>query len=412
MQRRDFVKATAAGLAAAAVPASLAGAASSSASPAPARAPEVLVRRLTKPVLVSDVSSIRFKNGGPESAIERAFRGIVSGEDMLDAMVAGVNIPELDPEETGIGYGGLPNADGVVELDSCCMHGPRKWAGGVAGITGVRTPSVVAKAVAERTDHHLIVGAGAREFARALGITVEDDLNTPRSRALWLEWRRRVDPTHWLDPEERLRGINRGRGETDPDRIRRDRAELAERMEAFERASLAAGLSMVGDGLIPEHSFWGTTSLEAVSPAGDICGVTTTSGLAFKIPGRAGDSPILGAGQYVDNGVGACGSTGRGEANLYNLTSFLIVENMRRGMAPKDAGLEALRRIQANTIEARLRNERGLPNFDIRFFILNKKGEYAGVAMYGQGESTFAVCDENGAREEPLVGLLEGSPRG
>jgi N4-(beta-N-acetylglucosaminyl)-L-asparaginase len=406
MQRRDFVKASAAGLAAAAVPASL-----EAAAPAAARAPEILARRLTKPVLVSDVSSIRFKNGGTESAIERAFRGIVSGEDMLDAMVAGVNIPELDPEETGIGYGGLPNADGVVELDSCCMHGPRKWAGGVAGITGVRTPSLVAKAVAERTDHHLIVGAGAREFARALGMTIEDDLNTPRSRALWLEWRRRVDPTHWLDPKERLQGINRGRSETDPDRIRRDRQEMAERLEGFARASLAAGLSMVDDGLIPEHSFWGTTSLEAVSPGGDICGVTTTSGLAFKIPGRAGDSPILGAGQYVDNAVGACGSTGRGEANLYNLTAYLIVEHMRRGMSPKDAGLEALRRIQANTIEPRLLNARGLPNFDIRFFVLNKKGEYAGLAMYGQGESTFAVCDENGAREEPLTGLLEGSPR-
>jgi len=109
--------------------------------------------------------------------------------------------------------------------------------------------------------------------------------------------------------------------------------------------------------------------------------------------------------------VGACGSTGRGEANLYNLTSFLIVEHMRRGMSPKDAGLEALRRIQANTIERRLLNERGLPDFDIRFFILNKQGEYAGVAMYGQEEGTFAVCDENGAREEKFVGLLEGSTR-
>ncbi|MHB1191860.1 MAG: isoaspartyl peptidase/L-asparaginase [Longimicrobiales bacterium] len=416
MERRDFVKATAAGLAGAAVPASLEGAvAPQGGTPSHAaadRAPEILVRRLTKPLLVSDVSSIRHKNGGPESAIERAFRGIVSGEDMLDAMVAGVNIPELDPEEGGIGYGGTPNAYGVVELDSCCMHGPRKWAGGVAGITGVRTPSVVAKAVAERTDHHLLVGRGAQEFARDIGMTIEDDLNTPRSRARWLEWRKRIDPTHWLDPKERLEGIDRGRIETDPDRIRQDRQEMAERLDGFARASLAAGLSMVDDGLIPEHEFWGTTSLEAVSPAGDICGVTTTSGTAFKIPGRAGDSPILGAGQYVDNDVGAAGSTGRGEANLYNLTCFLIVENMRRGMAPKDAGLEALRRIQANTIEPRLLNPRGLPNFDIRFFILNKKGEYAGLALYGQGESTFAVCDENGAREEPLVGLLEGSPRG
>lgn len=401
MQRRTFVKATAAGLAAASVPASLSA----------VEAPFVRRARASRPVLVSDVSSIRYRNGGPESAIERAFRGITEGEDVLDAIVAGVHIPELDPEETGIGYGGLPNAYGVVELDSCCMHGPRKWAGGVAGITGVRTPSAVAKAVAELTDHHLIVGRGAQEFARDIGMTVEDDLNTERSRALWLEWRRRVDSTHWLDPAERIEGINRGRVETDPDRIRRDRREREERTQSFARAALAAGLSMVGDGLIPEHSFWGTTSLEAVNADGDVCGVTTTSGLAWKIPGRAGDSPILGAGQYVDNDVGACGSTGRGEANLYNLTSFLIVENMRQGMAPKDAGMAALRRIQANTIEPRLLNGRGLPNFDVRFFILNKAGDYAGVALYGQGESTFAACDENGAREEPLEGLLEGSPR-
>jgi N4-(beta-N-acetylglucosaminyl)-L-asparaginase len=396
MKRRDFVRTGAAGLAATSLPSALA------AQPGP-RAPAVRVRRAARPVCVADVSSIRFKNGGPESAIERAFRGITEGEDVLDALVAGVNIPELDPEETGIGYGGLPNADGVVQLDACLMHGPRRWAGGVAGLEGVRTPSRVAKAVAELTDHHLIVGEGAREFARSLGFVVEDDLNTDHSRALWLEWRRRVDPGHWLDPEERLRGLGRAGEDTDPDHIRRVRG--------FQDAALAAGLSMVDDGLVPEHSFWGTTSLEAVGPEGDICGVTTTSGLAWKIPGRAGDSPILGAGQYVDNDVGAAGSTGRGEANLYNLTTFLIVENMRQGMAPMDAGMAALRRIQANTVEARLLNSRGLPNFDVRFFILNKQGEYAGVAMYGASESHFAVCDENGAREEPLEGLLEGSPR-
>jgi len=396
MKRRDFVRTTAAGVAATAMPSAL------SAETRPWAA-EVWIPSAGRPVCVADVSSIRFKNGGPENAIERAFRGITEGEDVLDALVAGVNIPELDPEETGIGYGGLPNASGAVQLDSCLMHGPRKWAGGVAGIEGVRTPSRVAKAVAELTDHHLIVGEGAREFARDLGFEVEDDLNTERSRALWLEWRRRVDPGHWLDPEERLQGIGRTGEDTDPDHIRQVRD--------FHDASMAAGWSMVDDGLIPEHSFWGTTSLEAVSPDGDICGVTTTSGLAWKIPGRAGDSPILGAGQYVDNDVGAAGSTGRGEANLYNLTAFLIVEFMRQGMSPKDAGMAALGRIKDNTIEARLLNSRGLPNFDVRFFILNKQGEYAGVAMYGASESHFAVCDENGAREEPLEGLLEGSPR-
>jgi N4-(beta-N-acetylglucosaminyl)-L-asparaginase len=386
MDRRDFVRTTAASVAVAATPVALA-------ADLPARAPAVHTR-LMGPVLVSDVSSIRYKNGGSESAIERAFRGITEGEDVLDAIVAGVNIPELDPAEAGIGYGGLPNADGVVQLDSCLMHGPRKWAGGVAGIEGVRTPSLVAKAVAELTDHHLIVGEGAREFARSLGFEIEDDINTEHSRAMWLEWRRRVDPSHWLDPQQRIRG--------DREASLRD----------FNDASLEAGLSMVDDGLIDADSYWGTTSLEAISPGGDICGVTTTSGLSWKIPGRAGDSPILGAGQYVDNDVGAAGSTGRGEANLFSCASFLIVEFMRQGMSPKDAGMAALTRIKGNTIESRLLNQRGLPSFDVRFFILNKAGDYAGVAMYGASESHFAVCDENGAREEPLEGLLEGSPRG
>ncbi len=399
MDRRHFVRTSAAGMAAAAAPSTL------SADPGvsdtePAGAPAVHVRR-ARPLCVADVSSIRYRNGGPESAIERAFRGITEGEDVLDAIVAGVNIPELDPEERGIGYGGLPNADGVVQLDSCLMHGPRRWAGGVAGIEGVRTPSRVAKAVAELTDHHLIVGEGAREFARSLGFEIEDDLNTPASRALWLEWKRRVDPGHWLDPEERRSGQSRRGEETDPDARRR-----------YQEAALAAGLSMVEDGLIDPDSFWGTTSLEAVNADGDICGVTTTSGLSWKIPGRAGDSPILGAGQYVDNDVGAAGSTGRGEANLFNCASFLIVEFMRQGMSPKDAGMAALGRIRDNTVEPRLLNERGLPSFDVRFFVLNKAGEYAGVAMYGSSESSFAVCDENGAREEPLEGLLEGPPRG
>ena len=407
MHRRDFVKTTVQGIAVATTPMVV------SAQPEALESekhvsPAVHTRR-ARPLCISYVSSIRITNGGSESAITRAFRGISSGEDVLDAIVAGVNIPELDPEERGIGYGGLPNADGVVQLDSCLMHGPKKWAGGVAGIEGVKTPSLIAKAVAELTDHHLIVGQGAQDFARALGFEIHDDLNTEESRALWLEWRRRVDPSHWLDPEDRVR---RGRFPEQNGDQANPNASYDTRLQDFYSASLDAGLSMVDDNLIPEHSFWGTTSLEGLSADGDICGVTTTSGLSWKIPGRAGDSPILGAGQYVDNEVGACGSTGRGEANLYNCASFLIVEFMRQGMSPKDAGMAALARVRDNTIESRLLNTRDLPNFDLRFFILNKQGDYAGVAMYGSSESMFAVCDENGAREEPLEGLLEGPPRG
>jgi N4-(beta-N-acetylglucosaminyl)-L-asparaginase len=363
MDRRDFVKTTTAAGVAAAFP-----------------APILHQPRAVKPVVIADYSGFEFKNGGPRNAVEEAFLRITRGEDVLDALIAGVNIPELDPLETGIGYGALPNADGVVQLDASVMHGPKKRAGAVAAIEGVRTPSLVARAVADQTDHHLIVGKGAQDFARSLGFTIEQDLNTPTSRKLWLEWKRRIDPEHYLDPTKR--------GE----------------------AGLEAGLSMVRDGLIREGSFFGTINCDGIGPNGDICGVTTTSGLAWKIPGRVGDSPILGAGLYVDNDVGAAGSTGRGEANLYNLSSFLLVEGMRRGLKPKDAGMEVLKRIRANTVEKRLLNARGLPNFNIRFFALNKAGEYAGVSMYSSGEKNYAVCTENGARAVPFEALLPGDP--
>ena len=370
LSRRDFVKTGAA------------AAAGASVAPKPllGEAPMVFTPQSVKPVVISDSSGIKYKNGGPVCAVEKAFGMITEGTDVLDALIAGVNIPELDPEESGIGYGGLPNAEGVVQLDSCCMHGPKKWAGGVAALEGVRTPSLVAKAVMEHTDHHLLVGKGAQEFARSLGFTIEEDLNTEHSRSMWFEWKRRVDPRHFLDPERRA------------------------------QAAYDAGLEMLKDGLIEEGHFWGTINCDGIGPNGDICVVTTTSGLAWKIPGRAGDSPILGAGLYVDGNIGAAGSTGRGEANLYNLTSYLIVENMRRGMHPKDAGMAGLERIRENTVEERLLNSRGEPNFNVRFFALNAAGEYAGVTMYAAGETEYAVCTENGAESRPLDNLLDGVP--
>jgi N4-(beta-N-acetylglucosaminyl)-L-asparaginase len=362
-------------------------------------APAVQTGRV-RPVVISDFSGFQFRNGGKENAVERAYSLIVQGRDVLESLIEGVNIPELDPEETGIGYGALPNADGVVQLDASCMHGPKKRAGAVAAIEGVRTPSVVARMVADYTDHHLIAGSGAQEFARAMGIPIEADLNTPRSRQLWLEWRRRLDPDRWLDPNSPARKPPHAE---DAEVSHAERAAFAER--AYE-----AGRSMVRDGLIPEGSFWGTINCNGIGPNGDICGVTTTSGLAWKIPGRVGDSPILGAGLYVDNDVGAAGSTGRGEANLYNLSSFLVVESLRGGMSPKDAGMEALKRIKSNTVERRLLNSRGNPNFNIRFFVLNKRGETAGVAMYHSGETKYALCSENGASSPELEPLLPGDP--
>lgn len=368
LDRRDFVRTAAAVTAAAALPGAAAG------------APAVHTPQSVSPVVIADLTGIDSTNDDGVCAVERAFAMIVDGADVIDALVAGVNIPELDPNEMGVGYGGLPNADGVVQLDSCLMHGPRRWAGGVAALEGVRTPSRVAKAVAEYTDHHLLVGEGAQAFARSLGFTVEDDLNTEESRVRWLEWKRRMDPDHYLDPEARA------------------------------RRGYDVGLQMLREGLLTESQFWGTINCDAITPSGDIGGVTTTSGLAWKIPGRTGDSPILGAGLYVDNDVGAAGSTGRGEANLYNLSSYLIVEQLRRGASPTDAGLEALRRIRANTVERRLLNERGLPAFNVRFFVLNKRGEYAGVSMYAAGETEYAVCTEHGPERRPFEALLEGAP--
>jgi N4-(beta-N-acetylglucosaminyl)-L-asparaginase len=345
-----------------------------------AQAPAI-IRSSVKPVVVSSANGHQFKNGGPKTGVEIAFGMITEGKDVLDAVIAGVNLCELDPEDTSVGYGGLPNADGVVQLDASCMHGPKKRAGAVACIEGVRTPSLVAQKVLSDTDHHLIVGRDAQRFARNMGFTIEDDLNTDRSRAAWLEWKRRTDPARYLDPVKREAALRR-----------------------VER-------EMMDEGWVDPNHFYGTINCNGINAKGEICGVTTTSGLAWKIPGRVGDSPILGAGLYVDGEIGAAGSTGRGEANLFSLASFLIVEEMRRGKSPKDAGMEALRRIKANTIEKRLQNARGEPNFNINFYVLNAKGEYAGVTMFpGPRGQRFAVCDEKGPRLETCEPLLSGGP--
>ncbi|HZR25214.1 MAG TPA: N(4)-(beta-N-acetylglucosaminyl)-L-asparaginase [Vicinamibacterales bacterium] len=364
LNRREFVQTTTAAGAAAALPRSVFG-----------QAPTMMTPKSVKPVVISASNGNKFKNGGTQTCVEKAFSMITSGADVLDALIAGVNIVELDPEDSSVGYGGLPNADGIVQLDSCCMHGPLKRAGGVAEIEGVRTPSKVAQLVMNETDHHLLVGKGAQDFARSMGFTIEADLNTDKSRKAWLEWKRRTDPLHYLTPKDR--------------------------QIAYHRVAM----DMIADGWIDPEHYYGTINCDGVNAKGEICGVTTTSGLAWKIPGRAGDSPILGAGLYVDGEVGAAGSTGRGEANLYNLCSFVIVDEMRRGAHPKDAAMLALRRVAKNSIEKRLLNAKGQPNFGLNFYCLNKNGEYAGVSMYA---STFAVCTENGAQTLQTEPLFDG----
>ncbi len=352
----------------------LAGSASLAVAPLARAFPEIKLTSKVKPVVISSSNGNAFKNGGTETCVQKAFRLMTSGMDVLDSLIEGVNILELDPDEMSVGYGGLPNAEGVVQLDSCCMHGPHKWAGGVAGLEGIRTPSRIAREVARQTDHHLLVGRGAQEFARELGFTIEPDLNTEKSRRAWVEWKRRTDKDHYLDPKKR------------------------------ETSGLEAALAMAEEGMIDPLHIYGTINCNGINEKGEICGVTTTSGLAFKIPGRIGDSPILGAGLYVDGDIGAAGSTGRGEANLYNLCSFLIVEGLRQGKSAKDAGMEALKRVAKNTVEKRLQTPAGHPNFGLQFYILDAKGRHAGVTL--NGGAAYAVCDENGARMEQCEHLF------
>jgi N4-(beta-N-acetylglucosaminyl)-L-asparaginase len=263
---------------------------------------------------------------------------ILGGTDTLDAAVEGVKIQELDPEDDSVGYGGLPNEDGVVQLDASCMHGPSRRAGAVAALEGIKTPSEVARLVLKYTDHILLVGEGAKRFALSYGFR-EEDLLTPASRQRWLEWRaNRGNDDDWLDVPE------------------------GERMVARPRPT-------------------GTINLDVVNARGELSSITTTSGLAWKIPGRAGDSPVVGAGQYTDNEVGAAGSTGRGESNIMACGGFLTVEHMRRGMAPADACLETLKRVLHMT-PPRLLHPDGRPRFGLQFYAVNKRGEFGAASFY------------------------------
>lgn len=339
--RRKFLKTTAA----ASVGAATFGAAPrvvGARTPAPAK-------KAAGPVVISS------RNG--TKAVERALEVINTGADALDAVVAGVNLVEEDPNDTSVGYGGLPNADGVVQLDSAVMHGPTGRAGGVGCLEGIKYPSKVAKLVLERTDHVLLVGKGAQEFAVMHGFPVEN-LLTERARERWVRWRENLsNRDEYLPPH-------------DPD------------------------TADIGADYEPQHRTWGTIHCSAIDLAGNISSVTTTSGLAFKIPGRVGDSPIIGAGLYCDNEVGAAGSTGRGEANLENLASFLIVERMRMGDSPEQACIYACERIADHTRKAYLLNDKGEPDFNVQFYALNKAGEVGGAQIRGRNGKFAAINNE------------------
>jgi N4-(beta-N-acetylglucosaminyl)-L-asparaginase len=319
VSRRTFLGASGIAAAAAAFPA----------------APALIRRRAARPAGVSS------SNGLP--AVNRAMELMLRGTDTLDAAVEGVKIQELDPADNSVGYGGLPNENGVVQLDASCMHGPTRRAGAVAALEGIKTPSEVARMVLKYTDHILLVGEGAKRFALSYGFK-EEDLLTPESRQLWLEWRaNRGAEDDWLDVPEKEPMVTRPTG---------------------------------------------TINLDVVNAQGEVSSVTTTSGLAWKIPGRAGDSPIVGAGQYTDNDVGAAGSTGRGEANILACGGFLTVEGMRRGLAPTDACLETLKRVVRLTPPRLLKN--GRPTFNLNFYAVNKRGDFGAASFY---PSRYAAHD-------------------
>ena len=329
----------------------------------------------------ANVRVIASANGA--QATRTAFDLITVGTDPADAVVAGVALVEDDPDDTSVGYGGLPNERGVVELDAAVMHGPTHRAGGVAALQNVRHPAQVALKVMRRTDHVLLVGPGAAEFARAHGFP-EENLLTDHARKIWLRWKETLsDKDDWL-----------------PDPNDNDPAVAAFfHSHSLHRTNL------------PDLRFrrpTGTIHCSALTANGDVSCTTTTSGLAFKIPGRVGDSPIIGAGLYCDNAVGTCGSTGRGEANLQNLSSFAGVKLLRNGASPLDAGLELLRRV-ARTVEPRLRDAEGRPDFGLSFYLMSKDGRYAGVTMWGPEK--FAVTDQNGTRLEECVPLYSGKPQ-
>ncbi len=312
------------------------------------------------PSIQKGVLPVTIASANGLQATAKAMELLRKGTDTLDAVIAGVNIVEDDPNDTTVGYGGLPNEDGVVELDSCVMHGPTGRGAGVASLCNIKNPSRVAKVVMERTDHVLIVGEGALRFAKAHGFR-EEDLLTERARQEWLHWKEHLSDTDdWLPPH----GID-------------DRDIGA--LHPYDATRTT-----------------GTINCLAVNPAGDISGCTTTSGLAFKIPGRVGDSPILGAGLYVDNEVGAAGSTGRGEANLLALSSFLIVERMRSGDSPTDACLYACKRIATQTKMKRLLDEQGRPKFNVNFYAVNKLGAHGAASIWSG--SKYAVNDGGESR--------------
>ena len=382
LSRRDFV----AGMALGAV-------GSAAAVAGPVIEPRQRMLAATRPVIVAA------GNGYPY--LEEAHRALKDGGDTLEAALMVVRGPEDDPEDTGVGLGGLPNEEGVVELDASCMHGPSRRAGAVGGVRNIRNVSLLAREVMLHTGHVMLVGEGAERFALARGFQ-RDNLLTEASRRNWLLWKE----THsdWWGPgladprwRERFHGPRSDVGTSHNERLQALAAELgvppAQREAAIRRV------------LYPPT---GTVHCSALAANGDLSGCTTTSGLAWKLPGRLGDSPIIGAGCYTDQDVGSAGATGSGEENIKVAGAHTIVENMRRGMTPLEAGTDVLRRIVHNYGG----DQERLRFLDITYYVLRKDGAYAGVSMwtgYEPGEPHTIAVHDGIRRLEKTVSVFEGA---
>jgi N4-(beta-N-acetylglucosaminyl)-L-asparaginase len=372
--RRRFFVSSLAGSVAASAGRLFGGIPAARASHAPEAAPAA---KGTRPLIISAHNGLKHLDDGIEV--------LRSTGDTLDAVLAVVTKVEDDPHDNTVGLGGLPNEDGVVQLDACVMHGPTARSGAVGAIERIKNPSLVAKAVMQKTNHTFLVGPGASKFAEDMGFQAMN-LLTEESRLAWLawkgssskDWRPGLDSPEW---NKTLAGL----------------------LDTPEKQELRAWIEeVVAD---PPT---GTINCLAVNEKGDISGTTTTSGLAWKISGRVGDSPIIGAGCFVDNEVGAAGSTGRGEENIKICGGHTIVELMRRGVSPTEACLEALRRVVHNYGFDQSR----LKLFDLQFYALNKSGEHGAAALWSSHRNgkpiSYAVHDGTEAKSVPCTALFQG----
>jgi N4-(beta-N-acetylglucosaminyl)-L-asparaginase len=329
-------------------------------------------------------------NGVPACA--RAMDVMNSGGDTLDAVIAGVNILELDPNDTSVGYGGLPNEDCVVELDASCMHGPTRRGGAVAAIRNIKTPSKVAKLVLAETDHMMLAGEGALRFAKEWDFP-EEDLLTDRSRLAWRMWKRELRDRQ---------GHSNWESGTDGPPPPQKKAELRKAFPGVDDDLLEWAYQVA---LHPPH---GTINCIARNEKGEMSAVTTTSGMAFKIPGRVGDSPIIGGGLWLDQDVGGAGSTGRGEENLRVCGAHTVVEAMRAGATPNEACLEALKRVARNFDH----DEKRLDQIDLSFYALRKDGQHGSASLWNKRSASdragarFAVCQSGGESHLETSGYL------